>query len=365
MSCQRYALIVLLSLGLPSAVCAQLELAPQVGVLVLRNGQVLTGGVTRAGDLYVVTLGENAEIRQPAADVEVFCASLDEAYDFKKDHLAGAGVRPHLDLAEWCLRHNMHAHCAEQLVAAMRISPDDERLLQLERRLKFAAESPAASPPPAASNESTVSAQQLEETLRALPKGSVEKFSSTIQPILLNRCAANQCHGPNTKSQYSLLRPPEGQIASRRFTQRNLYATLRYLSPSDPESSPFVTKAQQRHGPALTAVFDKHTQNQLAELVGWAKLAVASSPPPAPRTIGTASTTLSQPAAADRPPPAKEDAKGASPAAAAAPAAGSIEVKAMRPPLEPGNEARPAGGGERFVPRDRFDPEIFNRRYHK
>src|SRR5262245_61362913 len=209
----RYALILFMMAAWPAVALGQGEFAPQAGVLVLKNGQVITGKVTRAGDYYVATLGENAEIRQPVSDVEAFCASLDEAYDFKKAHLAGAGARPHLDLAEWCLRHNLHARCTEQLVAAMRIAPDDERLLQLERRLKLSAEMPVVPVPPAAANEAAVSAQQLEETLRALPKGSVEKFSATVQPILLNRCGANQCHGPNTKSQYSLLRPPEGQLA--------------------------------------------------------------------------------------------------------------------------------------------------------
>jgi len=174
MARHRYALIVLVSSALPAAVWGQTELAPQAGVLVLRNGQVLTGEVTRAGDFFVVTLGTNAEIRQPAADVEAFCASLDEAYDFKVAHLAGSGVRPHLDLAEWCLRHNLHARCAQQLVAAMRIAPDDERLLQLERRLKLSAESPTAAAPSALANEAAVSAQQLEDKLRALPRGSVE-----------------------------------------------------------------------------------------------------------------------------------------------------------------------------------------------
>lgn len=362
MARHRYALVWLFIAALTPAAWGQGDLAPQTGVLVLRNGQIITGGVTRAGDFYVVTLGENAEIRQPAVEVEAFCASLDEAYEFKRGHLAGAGVRPHLDLAEWCLRHNLHARCAEQLVAAMRIAPEDERLLQLERRLKLSVESPPAVTAPNPASTAAISAQQLDDALRALPRGSVEKFSGTVQPILLNRCGANQCHGPNAKSEYSLLRPPEGQIASRRFTQRNLYATLRYLNPSDPEASPLVVKAQQRHGMALTAVFDKHTQNQLAELIGWAKLSVAASPPAAPRTIGTAATTLSQPATSTPPSggkgvlPSDPPAKGSSPS--------NVEVKAMRPSLDPGTDARPTAGPERFVPKDRFDPELFNRRYH-
>ena len=50
MSFRHYALILLLALGMGRAACGQTPLVPQSGVLVLRNGQVLTGDVTRAGD---------------------------------------------------------------------------------------------------------------------------------------------------------------------------------------------------------------------------------------------------------------------------------------------------------------------------
>ena len=362
MARHRYALIWIFGVALAPAAWGQTSLVPQAGVLVLRNGQVIAGEITRAGDLYVVTLGENAEIRQSAAEVEAVCASLEEAYEFKLRHLsAGGSVKPHLDLAEWCLRHNLHARCAEQLVAAMRIAPEDERLLQLERRLKLSVESPVAATPLNPTSTAVVSSQQLDEALRSLPRGSIEKFSATVQPILLNRCAANQCHGPNAKSEYSLLRPPEGQIASRRFTQRNLYATLRYINTSDPDASPLVVMAQQRHGKALTAVFDKHSQNQLAELIGWAKLSAGTAPPLAPRTIGAAPTTLLQPATAL---PASSGQREAPDAVRLnGPTPVGTEVKTMRPRLDSGIEAHSPAAAERFVPKDRYDPELFNRKY--
>jgi hypothetical protein len=281
MARQRSGLSLLLLVLAGPAAWGQSTLAPQAGVLALRNGQVIAGEVTRAGDYYVVTLGASGEIRLPAADVEALCGSLQEAYEFKLRRLTGHGARPHLDLADWCLRHNLFAQCAAQLVAAMRIAPEDERLKQLERRLTLAMEAPPADRAPAAEAAPAISAQELDEMIRALPKRSVEKFSATVQPILLNRCGANQCHGPNAASEYRLLRPPDGQLASRRFTQRNLHATLRYLDSANPEASPLVTMAQRRHGPALAAVFDKQTQHQLAELVSWAKITVAA-PPPAP-----------------------------------------------------------------------------------
>lgn len=355
----RYALALWICAAFTAEAMAQTSLTPEHGILVLRNGRVLEGEVTRAGDYYVVTQGTGIELRLKAGEVEAFCASLDEAYEFKRRHLAGDGVKPHLDLAEWCLSQNLHGRCAQELVAAMRLEPTSERLKGIENRLKLAMEVPPAPVEKELVSSATVSSEQLEQTMRALPKGSVEKFSTNIQPILLNRCAANQCHGPNAKSEFRLLRPPAGQVANRRFTQRNLYAVLKYVDQSNPEASPLVTLPQRRHGSALTAVFDKQTQNQLAELIAWSKSTLAAPPSAAPATIGPMPTTLSQPATVS--PVTKENSNQNLPATGSAP--GGKSVQTMKPPLDEGT-ATPAAAATRFVPRDRYDPEIFNRHYH-
>lgn len=342
----RYALILLL--WLPSAALAQPALRPETGIVLLRNGNVLCGLVTRAGDFFIVTFGATGEVHLKATEVEAVCGSLDEVYEFKQRHL-GEGIKPHLALAEWCLRQNLTGRCAQQLVAAMQIDPDNEQLKQLERRLQLAqAPPPAASAPAAATSITT---ERMEQTLDKLPAGSVEKFAAVVQPILLNRCGANQCHGPAAKSEFRLLRPPEGQIATRRITQRNLYSALARLDLNDPEASPLLKLPQGRHGSALTAVFDKQSQHQLAELLAWAKM-TAPKPVAAavPATISPANATLSQPAAAGASAPAAEGA--------------ASRVGVMRPPLNSASPPRTADAPATFTPRDRYDPEIFNRRFH-
>ncbi len=351
MSWRQYALILLFVAGISRAACGQTLLGSQNGVLVLRNGHVLHGDVTRAGDYYIVSQGDSSELKLKHDEVELFCGSIDEAYEFKMRHLSGTSARSNLELARWCLRQSMYDKCAEQIAAAFRLEPDNRDAKELETRLKLIVESPPEPTPAKAAP--TVAADELERTLRDLPRGSVEKFGTNVQPILLNRCGLNKCHGPNTDSQFRLLRPAPGQIVSRRYTQRNLYATLRYLDASNPEASPLVTLPQQRHGNSLSAVFDKHSVNQLAELIAWAKMTTGSSAHVAsshPATIAPSEATLSQPAAAS----------------ASAPATPLVEsaVRVMRPPLD----ASPTSGGDTAnrqpPPRDRFDPELFNRRYH-
>jgi hypothetical protein len=346
-----YALIMLVAAALTRTALGQVSLAPEAGVLVLRNGQVLEGLVTRAGDYYVVT-GEGSELRIKADEAEAFCASLEEAYEFKVAHLSGFSAKSHLELARWCLRHGLFERCAQQIDKAEQIEPGNMQVKDLRTRLALAAESEA--PPPAAKEAFAVSVEDVEKTVRELPRGSVEKFGAVVQPILLNRCGANQCHGPNARSEFRLLRPPAGQIVSRRFTQRNLYEAVRYLNASNPEASPLVVMPQQRHGNSLSAVFDKHSTTQLAELVAWAKMTVAPSSRPAlvaPASIAPPAATLSQAAAA------VDNAVSSPPNAA-------VGVRVMRPAIDQPKTAPAVAPAQPPPPRDRFDPEIFNRHYH-
>ena len=150
-------------------------------------------------------------------------------------------------------------------------------------------------------------------------------------------------------------RPAPGQVASRRFTERNLYAALQQLDASQPEASPLLTLPQRRHGTSLTAVFDKNSQKQLHELTAWIKLTLAA-PHASPATIPQGAATLSQSGADATPkPPTPAETSAGSPTEPPA-------TRVMKPAVDPA-EPKPAGGTDRFVPRDRFDPEIFNRRF--
>lgn len=339
-----------------SAVAAAAEPGSDAkGLLLLRNGNILEGQIVQAGDYFVVVLG-TSEIRLPAKDVEAQVASRDEAYQLRKFGMFGQGATPHLNLAEWCLRQELFARCQEQLTEARRIDPENPKILEVERRLEFArAPRPAAAAPGAKPISSvTVRADDLEKVIRSLPKSSVERFAAVVQPVLLNRCGANQCHGTNSKADFHLLRPAAGQAATLRFTQRNLYATLQYIDSGNPDESPLLTLPQKPHGSSLTSVFDKHTQRQLDELKAWVRMTVATPEPTAPATIpADEPATLSQPAATPATAPSASAAESALP-----------KVPAMRPAVgEASNNAAGSPTKGTFVPRDPFDPEIFNRRF--
>ena len=340
-------------------------LAPREGVLLLKNGHVMPGSITKAGDYFVLTLGKTGEVRLPAADVETQCVDLDDAYRYQAALLSNKKAEPHLALAEWCLRYGLKQQAEDQVAFARKLDPEHAKIALLELRLKTAAD-PAVSGAKTNTSSATVGPRQLEETLEGLPKGSVERFAVTIQPMLLNRCGANGCHGPAAKSDFHLLRPAAGQMMSKRFTQRNLFTVLQFMDKDHPEQSRLVTLPQERHGGTSESVFDKRSQHQLDDLIAWGKLLAPKPPQVAvPATIGPAETLLTQKGPAGN--KAAAEKTGGKVPPNIAPMNGGENSDSGQPKTPRGPSVKDlkseSSGRDQAAPRDPFDPEIFNRKY--
>ena len=191
--------------------------------------------------------------------------------------------------------------------------------------------------------------------MQGLPEDAVETFVSRVQPLLLNRCGANTCHGVRAASEFRLVRPGWGKTVTRRFTQRNLHAALRAVNFDAPHESPLLLAPSAPHGNVAGAIFSGREAPQLRVLVDWVRqvtrdrkrkvVAVTPSEP----TGQLMQTSYEQPvhlpqAGTDEPVPTHPSPCGPSPAATHSPATSSLVSPA---------------------PRDAFDPEVFNRRYHR
>jgi hypothetical protein len=230
---------------------------PQQELLVLRNGEVLAGRITRDNDYYRIVLPDG-ELRVKANEAELVCRNLDEAYTFKCKQLALGRADDHLDLADWCLRQSLPGYAAKEIAAAMALDPRNPRCEFLDRRLRQMLETPSA-PSGKVFEAPPVTNEDLDRLVRGMPPGTVESFTSTIQPLLMNSCATSSCHGPASKSSYVLLRIPTDRSGSRRLTQRNLQSTVTMLDYQNPQQSRLLTAASRAHGTAVSAIFDPQT----------------------------------------------------------------------------------------------------------
>jgi len=329
---------------------------PQHGMLVLVGGQVLEGKVTRAGDHYFVTL-PGGEIKLKATEVELFCRDLEEGYQRKSEAVIAGQVEDHLKLAEWCIRVQLYGYAARELSASMACEPTHPKIALLERRLEVARSQVEDKP----NNEPVpvpVSNEDLDRMVRSMPPGTVEMFAHTIQPLLVNQCSTGGCHGPGMSSHLSLQRIAMGKTPSRRLTQRNLHATLRFINSEDPALSPLLINSVRAHGDSKAPVFTTGDMVQYRQLVNWVFRVAQKNVASGSETLPTRSAPLAQ---------APLPRVSAKPAAEASPAS----LGNASDPLGIGKSPAPqqAAGAPTPLPSapattaDPFDPEVFNRQF--
>lgn len=262
---------------------AQHVSASQEGILVLRGGQVLRGKITRSGDRYHVAL-PHGEILIRAAEVESHCRGLNEAYRLKRSLMQVGDVYGHIALAEWCLQNNLLDAAAVEVADAEAADHKNPMVAYLQRRLTAALNPPSLRKTSAASMQTMPSRDELDRLSKAMPPGTLEMFTSTIQPLLLNSCSTHDCHGPpshgppshgsRAESRFRLLRAHPGRAPSRRLTQRNLHAVMQWIDRKNPAASPLLTKPIQPHGPKNVEIFNDTNVDRYRRLVNWVGLVV-------------------------------------------------------------------------------------------
>ena len=323
---------------------AALQPAARPGVLLLRNGQVVAGRIARSGDVYCVAL-PHGEIRVKAIGVELFCRDLEDGYWQKRAQLRDGNVDDHLRLAAWCLRHNLLGHAGRELARATAVDPAHPTLGLLERRLRSANSLPRPTSTPAHAATETAdpvpSLDELDRMVRAMPPGTVETFTQTIQPLLLNNCSSMGCHGPTSKTPLRLMRGSISTAPSRRLTQRNLHATLQHIDPKQPTASRLLTAASGPHGTSSKAGFTNRRSAAYGRLVEWVRTVAASRQPPDDVAVVHAEDTV----------PVGDESVSAAVFYQEDPA-DPPEPKIKRGASMPG-----------YIPVDPFDPELFNRRF--
>ena len=362
-----------------------LQLAPRESVLLLRNGQVLSGKITPAGDYYLVSLS-HGEIRVQTSKVDVLCKDLQEAYEYKRARIKLGSAADHVALADWCMHNELFDLAETELSYALAADVNYPRIRLIERRLKLARHDAKPAPPRAKSGEPGPTNEELDRFIRGMPGGAVESFTSAIQPLLVNTCTTGGCHSPQAETKLQLLRIPHNSAASRRTTQRNLFAVWRYVDLADPAASPLLTVPLEQHGNAKAAMFTNHEADQYRQLAAWVGEVSRGKKPSQPATVTQPAAALLQtmpPGSASQPaepnvaePNAAESRKGRSRAAKkdprlaeAEPSDEFPEMGAAASPFDPPAETGPQASAERkprapdYRPVDPFDPEIFNRQF--
>jgi hypothetical protein len=276
--------IAALFLVAKAAVAADSDLAPRAGVLLLRNGSVIAGNILRIGDRYEVGFTDG-DVRVRATDVDFVGDDLKDCYEHRRKGIDFSKVRDHLDLAEWCMRHDLKAQAGRELRDAIACDPAHPKIAVIERRLVMSLEDIEETEAAEPRRLGTATSDELDRMVRTMPSGTVETFTNTIQPLLLNQCSTSGCHGPSSSTSLRLIRVAPGKVQSRRSTQRNLHAVLNNINQEKPDNSPLLTLPIKPHGTNRTAVFTSRHAFQYKQIVDWA-YAVSNKKLGAPQPAG-------------------------------------------------------------------------------
>jgi len=208
------------------------QTASHEAILVLRNGHLLRGEISRVDDRYQVSV-EGGKIYVKPADVELLCRHLDEAYQWKRARLFSDDARGHLELALWCQQHGLLGRAAEELANGMALAPAHPMIPLVERRLEMSLRpQPQVAETGQKASDEGPSLDELDRLVEQMPPGTMETYTQKAQPLLSNYCATAACHGPSTQTDFTLHRIPAHGPINRRLTQRNLHRTLQWIDRS-------------------------------------------------------------------------------------------------------------------------------------
>lgn len=419
------AICCLFGCSVPLAAAGPPAVAPREGVVLLANGEIIRGTIIPAGDRYDVHL-ESGEISLRKADIAVVCQTVEECYRHLRAQIDSGRVQDHLQLAEWCIRNRLFAEAQSELADARKADPTHPKIRLVESRLELA-QSPVKAETSVEQPSGVVRAvatAPLEVAARNLPPGTMETFTNTIQPLLVNNCSKSGCHAGRSEGGFKLERL-HPRFSSRSITQRNLEQVLALVNRDDPPQSPILQTPIHPHASVKVPIFTDRQQGQYRQLVQWVYAVAGSHTPSEAPSLAERTSPLLQnvPGASGSVPgasdimPAAAELEAELPDVTTQPEAVVLpEQNANDPPAElPAGEARQevefapmasekaytpeqlqalgldptgepihatAGALRRgtmrrenenvqrgakapagFTPRDEFDPEIFNRRY--
>jgi hypothetical protein len=347
------------------AAADELALSPQPGILLLHNGEMIEGTITTAGDRYDVNL-KDGEIHVPRSSVAMVCRTIEDCYLHRRSGITQDRVQDHLELAEWCLRNHLLESAEQELADARAADSEHPKIKLLEVRLKLSKEAPKTSEPISAP-EKNASKEQLDRLVRNLPAGSMETFTLTIQPLLLNYCTKG-CHTAQSIGALRLQRIPLTKAGGRHPTQRNLQAALALIDRDKPADSLLLQAPIRPHGTVKAPIFTDREQAQYKQLVEWVYLVANAKEPSPPVALEERGAPLLQKVPTHEPAAAEPERQSDPQAAPTSLPNQAVDAQQFRTVRQHGQlvlrpVAKRVETTADFVPKDPFDPEIFNRRY--
>ncbi len=308
-------------------------------IVLLDNGRVLQGQVTRTADQVHILTHQGSRIVLSSKRIDAILDSMEDVWQHRSSKLAADDVQGHLSLFHWCLKHHLQHQAQQQLTHLMLADLDVNRLKYLDQQIARTFERPAEQHRDASNTERTnklsddsyafkslppldadnrmptktivdraialashtepadndeverlktargktvpkVPQQSIRDELDSmtdlLTRDDLHQFQRRIQPVLLKGCLAAKCHSSNA-TVMPLMHRGHGQLVPKRFTQRNLQSMMPWIDGNDASNSGLLTQATVAHGGQETPAMQLDSP-EFQRLSAWVEAIVENSP---------------------------------------------------------------------------------------
>ncbi|MGL6226571.1 MAG: hypothetical protein ACRC10_08090 [Thermoguttaceae bacterium] len=253
-----------------------------IGALLLKTGYVTLGTATLERNVYQVQ-GKYGRFSVPTHRVEYAGYDLLDLLQYKRSLLVSPNYDELFALGKWCLANGLNE---EAIVEFQRCKsfvsvPQAIRLLDNEIRA-------AERTDPQFRQHSKLDAVLREEASQNLddfdydrwgltvPHVLAERFRKEVQPILIDRCAATNCHGSGSQNELTL-QIPQRTYSTAGATVRNMKAAMEQIDFGNPVNSPLLTAPLRNHG-GVKPVFGKKSQNTQGAFERWIEQVAQETP---------------------------------------------------------------------------------------
>jgi hypothetical protein len=388
--------VLTLSMMLAHVLFAQHELVwSGPGVLLLKNGNVVQAKHISPRDKFVIVqLDDTAEVQIATDQVVHVAADVLSLYRLQTVNTSTWGVGEHFNVAKWCLRNGLIDEAYGHYMIVKRESSEHSKFKQFESEMREAllrdpmmraALGPAhpfekpdqLAEPPSRPNDTADNAEKPSNNFSFQKATLVQQdyFRRQIQPFLALRCGQAGCHGTLGKTEFHIAR--SGTLQGRSAGDVSLDSAVRYLQGDQLEKTILWQKATQRHGsqPAVgldpKVVTERELLNRLRFWFDTLRSGTQGSSNSSNSMVQATSGQLNGavPIIVAQPAPSIASPSAENPRASQPPSADARQP--TNAPPEVGDEllalereiAKLEAKELSRKPRERHDPEEFNRRY--
>ena len=267
-----------------------LEIASEkpIGALLLKTGYLYLGEAVLDKNVYHV-IGAKGKPKIPAYKVEYAGTDRYEIYRYKRNKPETASYDGIYSLAKWCRDNGMYDEAISEFQNCKSYAAYPQLIKSLDKEIS-GVEDLKRNAQKRASAENTVVEMITNRVPDGTPEDSfdlkswrlavdsevLEKFKKDVEPQLLRRCGAADCHGSNSEQEFRLTQPLK-KYSTSEATHRNLKATFDQINFQQPAASPLLTYPQKDHGGAK-AIYTRQTKSQLTPIFQWIQLVPNAMP---------------------------------------------------------------------------------------